>query len=177
MIELPLKHPEVFERLGIEPPKGVLLHGRGTAEFLTDGSRADTRSAVSFASSWDLPAEYKLLEPTIRRLNKELAHLDINRSARPWDPVAVADEIVGRFEAFLQQLDKVCDQAKLDEYLTSGREVERSIEHTRTMKKRAEESARRRGRPAITMKRPDDGLPEDRREHIRLMCDVIALAF
>lgn len=27
MIELPLKHPELFDRLGIEPPKGVLLHG------------------------------------------------------------------------------------------------------------------------------------------------------
>lgn len=27
MIELPLKHPEVFERLGVEAPKGVLLHG------------------------------------------------------------------------------------------------------------------------------------------------------
>jgi len=27
MIELPLRHPELFQRLGIEPPKGVLLHG------------------------------------------------------------------------------------------------------------------------------------------------------
>lgn len=27
MVELPLTHPEVFERLGIDPPKGVLLHG------------------------------------------------------------------------------------------------------------------------------------------------------
>jgi len=27
MIELPLKYPQLFERLGIEPPKGVLLHG------------------------------------------------------------------------------------------------------------------------------------------------------
>ncbi|MFH2020897.1 MAG: CDC48 family AAA ATPase [archaeon] len=27
MVELPLKHPELFEALGIEPPKGVLLHG------------------------------------------------------------------------------------------------------------------------------------------------------
>ncbi|MDO8480928.1 MAG: AAA family ATPase [Nanoarchaeota archaeon] len=35
MVELPLKHPEVFERLGIEPPKGVLLHGPpGTGKTL-----------------------------------------------------------------------------------------------------------------------------------------------
>lgn len=27
MVELPLKHPELFERLGIDPPKGVLLYG------------------------------------------------------------------------------------------------------------------------------------------------------
>ncbi|MBR9703180.1 AAA family ATPase, partial [Candidatus Woesearchaeota archaeon] len=33
--ELPLKHPEIFERLGIEPPKGVLLHGPpGTGKTL-----------------------------------------------------------------------------------------------------------------------------------------------
>jgi len=27
MVELPLKHPEIFEKLGIQPPAGVLLHG------------------------------------------------------------------------------------------------------------------------------------------------------
>ncbi|KSW11519.1 AAA family ATPase [Pyrodictium occultum] len=27
LVELPLKHPEIFKRLGIEPPKGVLLYG------------------------------------------------------------------------------------------------------------------------------------------------------
>jgi len=27
MIELPLKHPEIFKRLGVNPPKGILLHG------------------------------------------------------------------------------------------------------------------------------------------------------
>jgi transitional endoplasmic reticulum ATPase len=27
MIELPLRHPELFQKLGIEPPKGILLHG------------------------------------------------------------------------------------------------------------------------------------------------------
>ncbi|MCS4542309.1 MAG: CDC48 family AAA ATPase [Euryarchaeota archaeon] len=35
MIELPLRHPEVFKQLGIEPPKGVLLHGPpGTGKTL-----------------------------------------------------------------------------------------------------------------------------------------------
>ncbi len=35
MIELPLRHPELFERLGIEAPKGVLLHGPpGTGKTL-----------------------------------------------------------------------------------------------------------------------------------------------
>ncbi len=35
MVEIPLKHPEIFRKLGIEPPKGVLLHGPpGTGKTL-----------------------------------------------------------------------------------------------------------------------------------------------
>ncbi|MBU0894473.1 MAG: CDC48 family AAA ATPase [Nanoarchaeota archaeon] len=35
MVEIPLKHPEIFDKLGIEPPKGVLLHGPpGTGKTL-----------------------------------------------------------------------------------------------------------------------------------------------
>jgi len=35
MVELPLKHPEIFQRLGVEAPKGVLLHGPpGTGKTL-----------------------------------------------------------------------------------------------------------------------------------------------
>ena len=69
------------------------------------------------------------------------------------------------------------DQAKLDEYLTSVREVEKRIERTRAMKDVADDRAKNRGRPAIAMPRPDNGLPEDIREHMRLMGDIIALAF
>jgi hypothetical protein len=65
------------------------------------------------------------------------------------------------------------DKAKLDEYLTSVREVEKRVEKTRATKERADDS----GKPVLAMKRPDNGLPEDIREHMRLMCDIIALAF
>src|SRR3989344_4754575 len=35
MVEIPIKHPEIFEKLGVEPPKGVLLHGPpGTGKTL-----------------------------------------------------------------------------------------------------------------------------------------------
>ncbi len=35
MVEIPMKHPEIFNRLGVEPPKGVLLHGPpGTGKTL-----------------------------------------------------------------------------------------------------------------------------------------------
>ena len=35
MVELPLRHPEIFERLGIDPPKGVMLYGSpGTGKTL-----------------------------------------------------------------------------------------------------------------------------------------------
>ena len=69
------------------------------------------------------------------------------------------------------------DQAKLDEYLTSVREIEKRIERTREDKSKADENAARRGQPAELMKRPDNGLPEDLREHMRLMGDIIATAF
>jgi hypothetical protein len=69
------------------------------------------------------------------------------------------------------------DKAKLDEYLTSVREVETRMERMRAAKATAEENARDRGRALMAMKRPDNGLPEDIREHMRLMCDIIALGF
>jgi hypothetical protein len=69
------------------------------------------------------------------------------------------------------------DRAKLDEYLTSVREVEKRIDHVRTASEKAQSLARDNGQPLVTMERPDNGLPEDIREHMRMMCDIIALAF
>ena len=66
------------------------------------------------------------------------------------------------------------DQRKLDEYLNSVREVEQRIDR-----------AGRRGelqgwRPTLSkpnIPRPDDGYPQDIVEHMRLMCDILVLAF
>jgi hypothetical protein len=73
--------------------------------------------------------------------------------------------------ASLQNRVSNADRQKLDEYLTSVREVERRIERNRT------NPAPDGARLAAAMPRPQNGLPEDIREHMRLMCDIIALAF
>lgn len=69
------------------------------------------------------------------------------------------------------------DRSKLDEYLTSVREVEKRIERLRASQDKAADRAKSTGKSVLTMERPDNGLPEDIREHMRLMCDIIALAF
>src|SRR5204863_4979182 len=66
------------------------------------------------------------------------------------------------------------DRQRLDEYLTSVREVEQRIEQ-------AGKAGRLQGwRPTLTapdMKRPADGIPQDIDQHMRLMCDILVLAF
>ncbi len=69
------------------------------------------------------------------------------------------------------------DRGRLDQYLTSVREVEKRIERAREDQHKATDNAAEKGEPLATMRRPDNGLPEDIREHMKLMCDVVALAF
>jgi hypothetical protein len=66
------------------------------------------------------------------------------------------------------------DRRRLDEYLSSVREVEQRIED-------AGKAGRLQGwRPTLTkpdMPRPADGIPQDIDQHMRLMCDILVLAF
>jgi hypothetical protein len=66
------------------------------------------------------------------------------------------------------------DRYKLDEYLTSVGEVEKRLGPLR-----AGQDAQPAGKPgpAAGMGRPPRGLPADLREHMKLMCDIVALAF
>ena len=60
MIELPMKHPELFERLGVEAPKGVLLHGPpGTGKTLLARALAsETNSHFQTLSGPEIMSKY-----------------------------------------------------------------------------------------------------------------------
>jgi len=74
MIELPLKHPELFDRLGIEPPKGVLLHGPpGTGKTLIAKAVANESDAyfISIAGPELMSKFYGESEQRLREVFKE----------------------------------------------------------------------------------------------------------
>ena len=86
---------------------------------------------------------------------------------------SVLDAVLGDAKDLRRNISRL-DQQKLDEYLNSVREVEQRIE-----------SAGKRGqlqgwRPTLTkpnIPRPKDGYPQDIVEHMRLMSDILVLAF
>jgi hypothetical protein len=90
--------------------------------------------------------------------------------------LSILDRVKDRAETLSGNVSST-DKAKLDEYLTSVREVEKRVESMRKTKDESDELAKQKNRPAFTMDRPQNGLPEDLRDHTRLMCDIIALAF
>ncbi len=71
MIELPLKRPELFERLGIEPPKGVMLHGPpGTGKTLLAKAVANESGAhfVNLAGPEIMSKWYGQSEENLRKV-------------------------------------------------------------------------------------------------------------
>ncbi|HVO77870.1 MAG TPA: AAA family ATPase, partial [Methanomassiliicoccales archaeon] len=74
MIELPLRHPELFERLGVEAPKGVLLHGPpGTGKTLLAKAVAGETNAnfVSIGGPEIMSKFYGESEERLREIFKQ----------------------------------------------------------------------------------------------------------
>jgi transitional endoplasmic reticulum ATPase len=74
MIELPLRHPEIFEKLGIEAPTGVLLHGPpGTGKTLLAKAVANESNAhfISISGPEIMSKFYGESEARLREIFKE----------------------------------------------------------------------------------------------------------
>jgi hypothetical protein len=86
---------------------------------------------------------------------------------------SVLDAVLADASVFRRHIS-AADQRKLDEYLDSVREVEQRIS-------RAGKKGELQGwRPTLTkpnVPRPADGIPQNIAEHMRLMCDILVLAF
>jgi hypothetical protein len=90
--------------------------------------------------------------------------------------MSILDRVMDDAASLTKQISST-DKGKLDEYFTSVREVEKRVDGMRKSKDQAAELAKQKNRPVFSMDRPANGLPEDLREHTRLMCDIIAIAF
>ncbi len=118
--------------------------------------------------SWSSPTTPTPLEVYPALAFDRLFKTDVRQGDR-----SVLDAVLNDARDLRQRVSR-SDQQKLDEYLDSVREVERRIDN-----------AGRRGelqgwRPALTgpnIPRPADGYPQDVGEHMRLMCDILVLAF
>ena len=74
MVELPIRNPEVFEKLGVEPPKGILLYGPpGTGKTLLAKAVANESSAhfISISGPEIMSKFYGESEARLREIFKE----------------------------------------------------------------------------------------------------------
>jgi len=88
---------------------------------------------------------------------------------------SILDRVMGEATTLRKKVS-ASDRSKLDEYLNSVREVEKRAQKMRGDMDKAANAASNKNKPIQMMKRPENGLPEDIREHMTLMCDIVALA-
>jgi Protein of unknown function (DUF1552) len=132
----------------------------------------ETNFSMAYSShiSW-----YSADSPVPNELYPSLAFDSLFENRGSLRNQSILDRVKERADDLSRQVSS-SDNTKVDEYLTSVREVERRIEGLRNIKSKADAQAQKQGRPALTMERPQNGLPEDLREHTRLMTDILAMA-
>jgi hypothetical protein len=118
--------------------------------------------------SWSSPST-----PTPLELYPALAFDRLFRDEVGRADKSVLDAVIEDTRGLRNTVSK-SDQQRLDEYLSSVREVEQRIDQ-------AGKTGRLQGwRPTLAkpdMPRPADGIPQDIDQHMRLMCDILVLAF
>ncbi len=118
--------------------------------------------------SWSSPTT-----PTPLEVYPALAFDQLFKNTAQQGDQSVLDAVLADAQDFRRSISRL-DQQKLDEYLNSVREVEQRIE-------RAGLRGELQGwRPTLTepnIPRPSDGYPQDIVEHMRLMSDILILAF
>jgi hypothetical protein len=133
----------------------------------------ETNFSMAYSShiSWSSPSS-----PVPMEVYPSLAFDSLfeNRGSRRTQ--SILDRIKGQAKD-LGRTVSAADRAKLDEYLTSVEEVEKRVVRLRADKDRADAHGRGKGKAGFAMERPGSGLPEDIRVHMKLMCDIVALAF
>ena len=118
--------------------------------------------------SWSSPTTPTPLELYPALAFDRLFKDEVSRSDK-----SVLDSIVTEAKDFRRHISSA-DQRKLDEYLDSVREVELRIENAG---KKGELQGWRPTLSAPNIARPADGIPQDIGEHMRLMSDIMVLAF
>jgi hypothetical protein len=133
----------------------------------------ETNFSMAYSShiSWSSPTS-----PVPMEVYPSLAFDSLFENRGSQRNLSVLDRVLSQANSLSGRVSS-SDKSKLDEYLTSVRDVEKRAQDMRAAKARADANAAGRVRPAAAMSRPDNGLPEDIREHMRLMCDILALAF
>jgi Protein of unknown function (DUF1552) len=118
--------------------------------------------------SWSSPTT-----PTPLEVYPALAFDQLFRDSAQQGDRSVLDAVLADARDFRRQISDL-DRQKLDEYLNSVREVEQRIDRAG---QRGEFQGWRPTLSAPDMPRPKDGYPQDIVEHMRLMCDILVLAF
>lgn len=133
----------------------------------------ETNFSMAYSShiSWQTPDS-----PVPNEVYPSLAWDNLFENRGSLRNMSILDRVKDEAAALTREISSN-DKAKLDEYLTSVREVEKRVDGMRKSKDQAQDLAKQRNKPVFSMDRPANGLPEDLREHARLMCDIIAIAF
>ena len=118
--------------------------------------------------SWSSPTT-----PTPLELYPALAFDRLFKEGKEKGDESVLDAVIEE-AGDLRRRISTADRRKLDEYLDSVRDVEQRIA---TAGQRGELQGWKPTLDKPDMPRPPDGIPQDIAEHMRLMCDILVLAF